>query len=230
MCPGWAEGPRWLCSARASVWPSFRGHVCPCTHAQGRPLQLELTSFPTHPPPPLAQLQTRKQGWGGLASTLLPQRGGQAKQVGGWARPASLGGARVGCGLRQCFLSGRWQRLWTEGWPHQGRHCWEKWGSRRLSQLPPEFMRTLCLFLLQEPPRPLLSLGWPQGQVSRAGASRLCPWARVQHLGVAGGARPSQRPQHLPAETAAWGPQQTCSPSSHCPKKWLETPRWAGLA
>lgn len=48
--------------------------------------------------------------------------------------------------------------------PRSGRRCLEKWGSWRLSQLPPEFMRTLCLFLLQETPQPLLSPGWPQGQ------------------------------------------------------------------
>lgn len=154
------EGPQWLwlCTCQpASVWLSAEDT---CVHVHARPgpaPAARATSFP------LAQLQPREGGAGRAGLDLAPQSGGQAK-VGGRGQASELAGTGVGCGLRHVLpvqpvaetLDGRLAR--------SGRRCLEKWGSRRLSQLPPEFMRTLCLFLLREPPRPLLSLGWPQRQ------------------------------------------------------------------
>lgn len=177
-----------------------RTRVSTCTHAQGRPLQLEPPPSPTHPPPPLAQLQTREAGVGRAGLNLAPQRGGQAK-VGGWGQASEPAGPGVGCGLRHVLPVRPVAETLDGRLALSGRHCWEKWGSRRLSQLPPEFMRTLCLFLLQEPPRPLLSLGWPQGQGE---SSRSIPPLPVGPSAAPRGQLvvpgPLNVPQHLPAE------------------------------
>ena len=129
-----------------------------CTHAQGRPLQLERLL-----PPGAAADSGRRGGAGRAGLDLAPQSGGQAK-VGGRGQASELAGAGVGCGLRHVLPVRPVAETLDGRLAQSGRRCLEKWGSRRLSQLPPEFMRTLCLFLLQEPPRPLLSLGWPQRQ------------------------------------------------------------------
>ena len=145
------------CASRPACGRARRTCVSTCTHAQGRPLQLE------PPPSPLAQLQTREGGPGRAGLNLAPQRNAQAK-VGGCGQAREPVGARVGCGLRHVLPVRPVAETLDGRLPRSGRRCLEKWGSRRLSQLPPEFRRTLCLFLLQEPPQPLLSPGWPQGQ------------------------------------------------------------------
>lgn len=232
VCPGWGEGATVALTLHVPASQRVaecRGHVCPRVHT---PRAGPCSSSRLLPPG--AAADSGRRGGAGRPRPCSPERWpGQGGRPGPGQR---AGGGRGG--------------LWSApraSCPASGRDFGRKVGLIRKalpgevglpeaeSASPGVHANPLPL----PPPGASSTAAVPRlapeaGRVERehpASACGLCPWAQTPapqgQLVVPG---PLDIPQHLPAEPLPGDPSRHAPPSSHCPKKWLKTPRRAGLA
>lgn len=227
VCPGWAEGPRWLPLCTCQRVARLRGHVCPRVHTpRAGPCSLSHL-LPPHPLPGAAGHQ--EAGWGRPThQPCSPERWpGQGGRLG--PEPASRRGPGWDVACATCFLSDGGRDFGRKVGPIRKALLGEVGLPEAESASPRVHADPLPLPSPRSLPDHCCPWAGPKGGSESSRSIPPLPVGGVQHLGASWWCQALSTSPSTSRLNRCLGTTADVLPSSHCPKKWLETPRWAGL-